>query len=665
VRQETSLEGISRQLQANQIYKLELSTEITDGEMLEFCKAIKGNTSLRVLTIGAAQIDDEKMEQLGEALKFNTTLRKLELDATPFTSKGISKLGELLGLNTPPLKSLSIRSIMVDSEAVAFFTEGLEENTTLQDLYLSDLSLPSNGAALLARALGTNTTLRKISFNQDEIGDEGMGAIARAVMDNTTLESLSFSHTQAGDEGVTSLALMLSHNHTLTSLAITSGVEEDGAIALAKALEINTTLKHLYLPGNFINANGARALVKALEANTVLQTLSLSMLDRGEATLRFMKGIARMHLKTLDLEGNILEEEAMQEFANSLTVNTTLRTLDLSFDNDRGDRGYINDKSITVLAGALNKTIVSAVHLSHNEIKDEGATALAQLLKTNQTLKYFSIAENMITAKGGKVIAEALKCNSTLHTLYFDHNPLGDEGMGAIAEALKKNHTLRVVNLAGTQVTGVGVESLIKGVFSNVSLCSLDLRHTVFFDNTILRKLIAGVDGHPCLFEVKFHDERGWDSRYLRDIEVYTTVRKVLHYHHTKEGILDLRKMATIRVLLDHFLKFQTRFLSEEWGISSQDQGILKDFLKQQLDAYQAMRWMGICKNWRLKGDENQEATIGKLPRDTVNIIMDKLAHDGDRPLIKEVEREIQQEIELRLTQELEGWQSLPYSEEI
>jgi hypothetical protein len=123
--------------------------------------------------------------------------------------------------------------------------------------------------------------------------------------------------------------------------------------------------------------------------------------------------------------------------------------------------------------------------------------------------------------------------------------------------------------------------------------------------------------------------------------------------------------MATIRVLLDHFLKFQTRFLSEEWGISSQDQGILKDFLKQQLDAYQAMRWMGICKNWRLKGDENQEATIGKLPRDTVNIIMDKLAHDGDRPLIKEVEREIQQEIELRLTQELEGWQSLPYSEEI
>lgn len=50
---------------------------------------------------------------------------------------------------------------------------------------------------------------------------------------------------------------------------------DEGAAALAKALEGNTTLTHLALPNNGLTASGVATIMAALQGNTTLETLDL------------------------------------------------------------------------------------------------------------------------------------------------------------------------------------------------------------------------------------------------------------------------------------------------------------------------------------------------------------------------------------------------------
>jgi hypothetical protein len=54
------------------------------------------------------------------------------------------------------------------------------------------------------------------------------------------------------------------------------------------------------------------------------------------------------------------------------------------------------------------------LNLSHNNISDKGAIALADILATHYHLKIVKLAWNKIQYKGGMAIAEALKDNQRI-----------------------------------------------------------------------------------------------------------------------------------------------------------------------------------------------------------------------------------------------------------
>ena len=60
--------------------------------------------------------------------------------------------------------------------------------------------------------------------------------------------------------------------NSVTKLNLSLGhIPEEGATALAKALETNASLQKLYLGSNQIGDGGATALAKALETNASLK----------------------------------------------------------------------------------------------------------------------------------------------------------------------------------------------------------------------------------------------------------------------------------------------------------------------------------------------------------------------------------------------------------
>jgi len=80
------------------------------------------------------------------------------------------------------------------------------------------------------------------------------------------------------------------------------------------------------------------------------------------------------------------------------------------------------------------------LNLNCNIIRNEGATAIAQALQTNRTLRRLFVGGNNIGSEGAAAIAKALvqTKNHSLQELYLDGNndEIGDDIFDAMHEAL-------------------------------------------------------------------------------------------------------------------------------------------------------------------------------------------------------------------------------------
>ena len=195
---------------------------------------------------------------------------------------------------------------------------------------------------------------------------------------------------------------------------------------LAKMLSENSTVRELTLVHSGITNEGLDTLAKHLCKNSTLKTLNLGVNDVGfksESPSNFT-GMAEMlaindKLEELDLSCNPLGSAGVTWIAKALESNKGVKHLELK-DTDCGDEG------VAALAKMLgvNKTLESLYLCSRyfdgssmqNNIGDEGATALADVLKKhNSSLKVLRLKQNMkITHKGLRKLAEAVLKNKAL-----------------------------------------------------------------------------------------------------------------------------------------------------------------------------------------------------------------------------------------------------------
>lgn len=204
---------------------------------------------------------------------------------------------------------------------------------------------------------------------------------------DASLVDLSFSGSGVGDEGAKMLAKALECNTVLQSLELgNSNIGSDGATALAKTLAKTNSLKTLYLRGNKIGDAGAIALADALKMNDCLEHLYLG--------------------------GNQIAIKGVKAFAEAFTKNSTLQT----------------------------------IYLRNNHVGDEGAQMLAEGLIKNFALRVLNVANAELTANGCRTLLTLLNSNSTLQSVVFEHNGVDAEDIvKSFDERLKYNSSIIVV----------------------------------------------------------------------------------------------------------------------------------------------------------------------------------------------------------------------------
>ena len=229
------------------------------------------------------------------------------------------------------------------------------------------------------------------------------------------------------------------------------------------------TLEHIKLTQCIIGPEEAQHLAQALHVNTSVKTLDLSNSPLGDEGA---KALAEM------LGGNGAE--------SSGTVNTTLEHVDLSSCS-------IGPVGAQHLAQALCvNTSVKTLKLSYNDLRDDGAKALAEMLggngaessgTVNTTLEHVDLSWCSIGPVGAQHLAQALCVNTSVKTLKLKVSNLGDEGAKALAEMLggngaessgTVNTTLQYVNLSYCSIGPVGAQHLAQALCVNTSVKTLN-----------------------------------------------------------------------------------------------------------------------------------------------------------------------------------------------
>lgn len=144
---------------------------------------------------------------------------------------------------------LMIRDSTVHPEIAEVLLDQLEKETSITSLSLLEVYLDDSAICALARQLACNKKLRHLQI-RSRISDHGAIALARALETNSTLERLDLSTNNIGDRG---------------------------AIAIANALKDNHTLKKLIMRDNSFGRSALEAFLDMSNENTTLYELSLMM----------------------------------------------------------------------------------------------------------------------------------------------------------------------------------------------------------------------------------------------------------------------------------------------------------------------------------------------------------------------------------------------------
>jgi hypothetical protein len=118
---------------------------------------------------------------------------------------------------------------------------------------------------------------------------------------------------------------------------------------------------------------------------------------------------------------------------------------------------------------------VTDIDLHLNDIGDEGASALADALKVNTSVKTINLGCNRIGNEGAAALADALKENMSLTTIDLASNGIGDQGASVLADALTVNTSVTSINLDSNTIGNQGATALADALQVNTSVTYMDL----------------------------------------------------------------------------------------------------------------------------------------------------------------------------------------------
>jgi hypothetical protein len=231
----------------------------------------------------------------------------------------------------------------------------------------------------------------------------------------------------------------------------------------------------------------------------------------------------------------MLMEKTLQEEQDELAKNHQVSLMiDQIKDNAVKPSLRMEVNSITArsLAKAMwvNDTI-TCLDLSSSELNDHAGCYLARILKHNNTLRKIELDNNKIGSKACHAFGESLLTNTSLKYLSLDSNQIATyqdmNGLKALADALRTNNTLTSLNLWRCGINMGGGSILAGGIEDNNTILFCDIGHNNIEIGDI-KRIVEKLDSNLAAYETAERQRRKdavEDNKRQKQIEDIKEVR--------------------------------------------------------------------------------------------------------------------------------------------
>jgi Ran GTPase-activating protein (RanGAP) involved in mRNA processing and transport len=315
------------------------------------------------------------------------------------------------------VKNLSIREVHINPQVAAAVVDLLRDRQW-ERINMGDVTGQVD-VIVAAVALALDNVQRLVLLSNDRIDHQALFALGMGLTRNTSLKYLRLRVRLSGQYAV-ALRKGLSHNKTLEHLHLRQSTFSNDAVdAIAKALQVNQSLKIIELDGCHLAPEQVVKFVEALINHPKLEHLNLNQNATSSVAIHSIASLlvsGSTTLSKLDLGQQQLgqnEKLDMPVFANALKLNSSLIELNLSSDD-------LDDEDVALIADALvENSTLQRLTLNNNIITDVGIQSLAARLPEMNGLKELWLLDNLFHPEGARALVDATSINFELERVYI------------------------------------------------------------------------------------------------------------------------------------------------------------------------------------------------------------------------------------------------------
>ena len=369
-------------------------------------------------------------------LSHNPKIGKLHIIGNNLQATGIASIACALH-NTLKMTVIDISNNNISNEAADDIVTILSHNTILQQLFLGTNMLQATGVIKIAKALQKLSVLKIFDISNNVVSDEAADEIVDVLLCNSELQLLDVSNNDLKVTGIAKILRNLQSVSVLTEFSML----QDNVTIVAGTKTVKLSVDKLQLSGVINSLCNVSSFVTFKISN---YNISCKMANAISSLL-----LNNLNLRTLVLNNTMLQTTEFVKIAEGLKNTSLLKVFDISCNN-------IDDQAADCIANILShNTNLQDLCLDGNKLGIEGTlpVVIAEKLKSMETLTHLSLCNNNITHEASDDIAAVILKNTVLHTLILSYNNLQSIGAIKIAGSLQNTSCLRILNMSNNGIS--------------------------------------------------------------------------------------------------------------------------------------------------------------------------------------------------------------------
>ena len=291
-----------------------------------------------------------------------------------------------------------------------------------------------------------------------------------------------------------------------------SNINKEAAVELAKAINCNNILEQLWLRSNALDTDGTALILTSLQNISTLRVLDLSYNNIDSVSANGIAAVVSSNpfLEQLWLDGNKLMTSDVAVISSVLMKHSNLRLLSLSSNLITED---IGEELSAIMS---SNSLLAGLFLSNNQLK---SISMYENNKSLDRIKLLHILELSNNCINGTELAITLSTYDCLKELYLGNNNLGTTGVIKICQALKNTPLLQVLSFNSNKIKSEATNEICTVITTNTNLAILLLSDNDFQTSGILQIANTVKNENPNM-QVLSLDDNNVDDQVKEEIKI-------------------------------------------------------------------------------------------------------------------------------------------------